>query len=284
MSPSLKPEEKAKKFLRDVMGQETYDKFLTDGKIEIKSSGCTYELIIDGRVVNKTKNQSYCIVLTPGTPDRDNIPSLDIIAIKYAWLKYRTNTVEIIANKTNIHNPHEIEPGRGGIATYDEFVRHMDAIGWSREPLTIHEYNSDNLASTYNINAGETGSVIELRAPTGRTITIIGTQQVPRSPTHRLTVRLSDAQDNEINPETYIEIVKVSPSGINKRIDRLSYSRISPVRNNLYTKVQRRYSGYYVFRDGIWLRSNDTLRVDIINPDKDVKNIKYDIGMDLWSR
>lgn len=97
-----KVKQQAKLFLRDVMGKETYDKFISEGKIEIKSGGCTYELTTDGTVINKTRNQRYCVILSPRTPDRDSIPLSDMLAIKYAWLKYSTKTVETVANKTVI--------------------------------------------------------------------------------------------------------------------------------------------------------------------------------------
>lgn len=308
MTISWDPEEKAKRFLRDVMGQETYNKFIKEGKTEIKSGDCLYELTTDGKVINKTKNQSYCIVLSPGTPDRDSIPIYDLIAVKYCWLKYGTRTVEIVANKTNIYNPHEIEPGRGGIATYDEFVRHMEDTGWVREQLTIHETiheHNNSIASTHNINAGEIGSAIEIRVPAGRTITIMGTRQVPRelpiqqrqgrygfmsredrepeSYAHKLAVRLTDAQDNDIAPETNIEIVKERPTTACTRIARLPYYHICQTRNNLYTTIQRR-DEYYAFRDGIWLGSNNSLKINVINPDRDIKNVKFGLDLDFWSR
>lgn len=282
----MKPEEKAKKFLRDVMGQDTYNKFIKEGKIEIESGGCTYELTIGGTVINKTKNQKYCVILAPGmSPDVDDIPSFDILAIKYAWLKYGTKTVETVANKTNLFNDHEIEPGRGGAVTYSEFVRHMEAQGWARETLTIQEHD-DSIASTENVNAGEIGSAIQIRAPAGGIITIMGIRQVPRAPesAHRLVARLADDRDDEINPETQIEIVKISPSEQYRRVDRLPYAHISPTKNNLYTEIERKDSEYYTFREGIHLSSNDTLRVDVINPDKDVKSVKFGVDMDLWLR
>lgn len=279
-----KAKQKAKLFLHDVMGEEIYGKFVTEGKIEIKSGGCIYELTIDGTVVNKTKSQKYCLILAPGIPDRDHIPPFDILAIKYAWLKYRTNTVENVANKTNIHVPHNIEPGRRGAATYSEFVRHMEDSGWRREPLTIQECDSGNLVSTNNIGAGETGPVIQIRTPVGGTITIMGTLQVPRGSEsdHKLSVRLADSQDNEIAPETGIEIVKESPTMVCTTIARLPYYHISPIKNNLYTTIRRRKSEYHSFRDGIWLGPDYGLKISVINPDRDIKDIKFWFDMDLW--
>src|SRR3990167_5647141 len=132
MDISLFKEEKARKFLMDVMGIDTFHKFTREGKIEIKSGKYIYELTSHGTVTNKTTKQSYCIILAPGTPDRDDIPLLDLIAIKYSWLKHNVNIVEKVANKRNLSYserniqrhiqrytaPQEYERG------YARFVRH----------------------------------------------------------------------------------------------------------------------------------------------------------------
>lgn len=102
MDASISKEEKARKFLKDIMGDNTYKKFIADGKIVIRSGEYLYELTVHGTVTNKTTNQSYCIILAPGTPHRDDIPLFDIIAIKYAWLKHGVNIVEKVANKRSL--------------------------------------------------------------------------------------------------------------------------------------------------------------------------------------
>jgi len=90
-----------------------------------------------------------------------------------------------------------------------------------------------------------------------------------------LAIRLADTQDSDIAPETGIEIVKIRTTGEHRIVDRLPYYLISPIRNNLYTTVQRRKPEYYAFRDDILLSPNDSLWVNVISPDKDIKDIKF---------
>lgn len=284
---SLQVEKRAKTFLQDVMGQENYSKFIKEGKIEIKSRKCVYELDIHGIIINKTNNQKYCIVPAPGTPDRDNIPLFDLIAIKYSWLKYRADTVERVAHRTYLDTS---EPVRER-ATYYDFIRYMQDLGWNREQLTIDEHN-ENFVSIRNINAGEVGHIVEVRAPVGNIISIIGTQQIPRTlrdnifahlQPHRLIIRIADIQDVEIAPDTDIEIIKESITRQTICINRLHYGYISPTKNNLYTLIQRRDSEHYAFREGILLHHYENLKVNIINPDRDIKNVKFELDLDLWT-
>jgi hypothetical protein len=99
----LKVVEKSRKLLVQVMGQEDYDKFIEDGKIEIVHGAgndkVVYELDQDARVFNKTKSESYCIeTIAP-----DSLPIHDILAIKYAYLKNNIKCVEEVANKRSVN-------------------------------------------------------------------------------------------------------------------------------------------------------------------------------------
>src|SRR3990167_2909389 len=171
MNVSLFKEEKARKFLKDVMGDNTYKKFIREGKIELKSGKYVYELNIHGTVTNKTKNQSYCIILAPGTPHRDDIPLFDVIAIKYAWLKHGVDIVEKVANKRSLDYDRYIVqrytvPPREYDRGYAGFVRHMETIGWRREQLIADE-SITNIVGVYNIKAKTTDVAIEVKAPAG---------------------------------------------------------------------------------------------------------------------
>jgi hypothetical protein len=54
----------------------------------------------------------------------------------------------------------------------------MESSGWAREQLTVSELGT-NLVSTHSVERDNSGSVIEIRCPAGRIITIMGTNQVP---------------------------------------------------------------------------------------------------------
>lgn len=283
MFKDIQAEKKAKIFLRDVMGRKNYNKFIEEGKIEIKSEGRIYELAIDGTVINKTDNQKYCIILAPGTSDRDDIPLFDLIAIKYSWLKHGTNIVEQTARKTYLDTSEPI--GKRERTTYHDFVHYMENHGWRRKQLTIDEYN-ENIVSIHNVNIGEIGHIIEVKAPAENDITIMGTRQISRYHrfAHRFAIRLADTQNVEIASDTTIEIIKERLTEERIYIDRLCYGHINPTRNNLYTAIQRRNSGYYTFRNGILLHPNESIKVNVIYPDRDIKNVMFQLDLDFWIR
>lgn len=298
-----KAEEKAKKFLRDVMGRGTYNKFISEGKTEIKSGDCIYELTTDGTVINKTKNQIYCLILSPGTHDRDHIPLFDIIAIKFAWLKHRVNIVEKVANKRNIDYDRYIvdrfiqrqtvlpvEYDRG----YAGFVRHMETIGWRREQLTLDESHI-NIVAAYNVGKNTKDSAIVIRAPAGIIITMMGMERVNNSKmlssgnafihADRLGVRLANKDGEEIPLGTNIEIVKNTIRGYNI-LYKPEYSNINITKNSLYTAIPKRNSEWFAFEDNVVLNSEQSLGIRVINPEYDIdkRYTRLSIDLNLWIR
>lgn len=279
-----KAEEKSRTFLRDTMGQELYDEFIKHGKIEIESGGNTYELYENGRVINKTSNQSYCII-----PDRSDYPSYDVIAIKYCWLKYGVQTVERVANRTRLG----AEQTQGRDIGYAGFIDMMEQRGWRREQLSIDEY-STNLATTNNVDAGGTRNVIDIRCPAGRSITIMGVQQVPNGigPTaaHKIALDIRDTNGVEIPGYTKIRITKVKPSEAVIQLVRDFYSSLS-INRTITTeigtvRVSKADNELFRWRTGIMLKGEEYLQIYIV--DSEVKiprdNVKFIIDMDLWIR
>lgn len=91
---------KAMVFLSDMMGEKKYNKFIKDGKIEIKTGKHTYILDIEGKIINKTTKQSYCVKVL--TDSFYLYPQPDVIAIRYCWVKYKSDIVDKVANKRNL--------------------------------------------------------------------------------------------------------------------------------------------------------------------------------------
>lgn len=298
MDTSLFKEEKARKFLKDVMGIERFQKFIKDGKIEIKSGKYTYELTVHGTVTNKTTNQSYCIILSPGTPDRDDIPLFDVIAIKYAWLKHGVSIVEKVANKRSLDYDRyivdrliqrETVPPREYDIGYAGFIRHMETINWRREQLRIDESNT-HIVGTYNIKAKTTDIAIEVKAPAGSIISIMGIERMQENSffhADRLGVKLADNNGNEISPYTCVEIVKDLPNGeqylfgLERR-----YSAISINKNNLYTTTPKKNSEWFAFDNSVVLNSGQALKIRVIDPECDINKefTRLSLDLDLWIR
>ncbi len=276
-------------FLRDVMGQELYDKFVKNGKIEIESGGNTYELYENGKVINRTANQSYCII-----PDRSDYPDYDVIAIKYCWLKYGVKTVERVANRTRIPTF-----GTGQIGRTPELHRQtpvrdmMEQRGWRRESLCIDE-NNTNLTTTNEARAGDTQNVIGIRCPSGRSITVMGIEQVPDGidlmAAHRIILDIRDIHGVEIPPYTKIRITKVKPSEEVIQLVRDFYSIFSP--NRVITteigtvRVSKADNELYRWRRGVMLNGEEHLQIYIVNSEVKIpnNNVKFIVDMDFWIR
>ena len=274
-------EQKAREFLRQVMGDDVFNEFIKEGKIEIQSNNITYELYEDGRVINKTTRQKYCIV-----PDRSDYPSYDVIAIKFAWIKYGQKTVDKVANKTSIDNLVRRDNTNG----YAAFVDYMESRGWRREQLTIDERNT-NLVATHSIERGTNGIAIEIRCPAGRNMTMMGTNQVPvdadGTSADTIVLRITDKNDTEISGHTRIIIDKIRP--LNRiMLVRSFYFDFSLTRrfNIDGIRVYKSYEEWYRWRNGIHLMGEDTLRIHIIDSPVDIyrKNIKIAMDMDYWTR
>lgn len=264
---NLKILEKSRKLLVQVMGEEDFNKFIEDGKIEIKhgegKKEIVYELDQDGRVFNRTKEQSYCI--EPIVPD--SLPLHDQLAIKYGYLKNNVKRVEEVANKRSL-NPfdHGII---GGLATrfagtgdvelnletrtrqsmyghmgdrrpdYNSYVEYMESSGWRRTQVTLDERNH-RLVTTNGVKKNEenidgnnnyNNQVIDIRCPAGQKISIMGVHQVPRGVdtrvAHSLRARIADNEDNEIPFDTRIRITKIRPSTEVVQIARIFYGDIN---------------------------------------------------------
>ena len=269
-------------FLRDMMGQELYDKFIKHGKIEIESGGNTYELYESGRVINKTKNQSYCIV-----PDRSDYPDYDVIAIKYCWLKYGVKTVERVANRTRLST---FGTGQTPVRDigYTGFIDMMEQRGWGHESLSIDENNTNLI----NVGAGSTDNIIDVRCPAGRSITTMGIEQVPYgidpATAHRVILDIRDVDGVEIPGYTKIRITKIKPSEAVVQLVRDFYSTFSL--NRAITtetgtiRVSKVDNELFRWRRGVMLNGEELLRIHIVNSEVKIpnNNVKFIIDMDLW--
>lgn len=282
-------EQKSKAFLREVMGNDVFDEFIKNGKIDIKSNNVTYELYDDGRVINKTANQRYCIV-----PDKSDYPDYDVLAIKFAWLKYGQKTVDKVANKTNIEILGRDTDGyrrHDNTTGYAAFVDYMESNGWRREQLTIDEHNT-NLIATHSVERETTGAAIEIRCPAGQSITMMGVNQVPQGAdgmsANTIALRIADKNDIEISGNTAILIDKIRPSQYIVALTRGLYSLFSLTRQigneKCGIRAYKSYDELYRWRYGTHLTSDDILRVHIINSPIDTygENTKISMDADFW--
>lgn len=281
-------EEKSKKFLKDILGTELFEKFFKDGKIDVESGGNIYELYDSGRIINKTTNHTYCIV--PTSPD---FPVYDVIAIKYTWLKYGLKTVERVANKTSLtYSPRTDAEGRriDGVG-YDAFVHYMEQQGWRREQIRIDE-NDTNLVTTNSLSAECSGAIVDIRCPAGNMMTIMGTSQIPAGANPEMAYTLSlcvtGRDGKEISGNNKIRITKIKPTEEVIQLVRIFYADLSITRfrlDNERENIQKKtHNELYRWRQGIALYGEDHLTIDVINSYSYIssRNIKVNVDFDLW--
>jgi hypothetical protein len=298
-----KVEKKSEEFLRTVMGNEKFDKLQKNGKIEIKvgnkpNEETVYELYSDGKLINKTRNQSYCIVA-----DRSDYPTNDIIAIKYAWLVRSNSTVEKVANKTNITAGERANRSRltngyadfiremeqrgwsrqtihiGDSPYYGDYVDYLSGNGWRRELITLNEYNT-NIVSIRDVQKDDTGCVINIVCPAGQKMAIMGRMQTPRGTSldsaYSLGLCITDENGVEIPDDTKIRIAKVKPSDAIIQLARIYYSDV---------KIQNGKS-MYTFQHGIELNGEVHLNIFVVDSPCNIPatGIKFKLETDIWTR
>ena len=269
-----KIEKRSELFLKKIIGEEKLYKLKKDGKIEIEvdneSNGkTTYELYSDGRVTNKTKNESYCIVA-----DRSDYPTNDMVAIKYAWLVHKNSTAERVANKTSLRNGNLL----GGHYGYDEYIDYLGGRGWSRNTTTLDENNTE-IVYTRSAHKGITSTIVDVICPPGMKMTMMGRQQVPRGAditmAHSISLYITDENGKEIPDNTKIRITKDRPSDFVIQLARVFYGDIKKTEDERMS---------YSFVNGIELNGEDHIMIFAVNPECDIsqENIKFEMEADLW--
>lgn len=305
-------DKKSKEFLKRIIGDEKFDKLQKDGKIEIevdnklKTDKTVYELYSNGRVINKTKNQSYCIVA-----DRSDYPIDDMIAIKYAHLIYNNEIVEKVANKTPldiyrrsgstpisvtygdfVHDMEQRGWNRqqaniggtiggtpGGTPGYAEYVDYLLGRGWHRELIALDQ-NNTNIVTTWNLNKDNTGRIVAVRCPTGMKMSIMGIGQVPQSVdpsvAYSLGLYITDENGDEISDKTKIRITKERSSEFVIQLARIFYEDVK-MSNGEAT---------YRFKRGIEINGEDHIIIYVVSSQSNIRaeNIRFKMDTDLWAR
>lgn len=307
---------KSEMFLRQVMGDDTFNIFTKDGKVEIKSGNTVYELYSDGRIRNKKTNESYCV-----TPTRPDYPIYDIIAIKYCWLKYDVRAIEKVANKSRMYsarrydNAQGIDGRRDGFG-YDAFVHYMESQGWISEYKVINE--SSDYVTTYDVEGfiGDipedmlyVSTIIDIKCPATQMMTMMGINQAPdnvvnvRSPAGLITtiaginrasigysfsLHITGNDGNEISDNTRIRMSAISPSCVVRELARCTYSDLRSIDNidDNGIVTYRTRDQLYRWRQGILLKEGQYLRVDIVGLRTKImaKDIKFEIYTDFWTK
>ena len=189
-----------------------------------------------------------------------------------------------------------------GYQDYSEFVAEMEADGWEREQIAVDNTNA-NLAATFAVTAGNTGSVIEVTCPPGRVMSMMGAQQVPagadRGTAHAFWMRLTSI-GTEINELTHVNIQKITPSTAVVPLIKDIYQSLSlvaqrvgagliagaPFSGNLY----KGDDAIHRFRKGIVLYGQERLQIQVVQtaaiPVNTITaaNTQFSLDLDLWTK
>lgn len=175
---------------------------------------------------------------------------------------------------------------------YTSYVDYLEARGWRREQITLDELNT-NLVTLFGLAGGATGTVIEVRAPAGQKISIMGTQQVPRGAdartAHALRIRLAGTGDAEIPIYTKVRITKEKTSEAIVQLARVFYADVNLTKQTGTDPVNKTDLEWYRFKQGIELNGEQRLKIIAINTetgnfDIDPDHVKFALDLDLWTR
>jgi len=180
---------------------------------------------------------------------------------------------------------------------YDEYVGYLESKGWRREQLTLDEINT-NIVTLQAVAAGATGWAIDVRAPAGQKITMMGTSQVSGGAdartAHALRIRFADSSENELAFNTKIRITKEKSSEAVTQLARVFYADVNLTKQagaaNLATVTYKTDPEWYRFGQGVELNGEQRLRIYIVNTLGTIAqpavtaNIRFALQCDLWTR
>lgn len=189
-------------------------------------------------------------------------------------------------------------------AGYDEYVAYLESKGWRREQITLDELNT-NIVSTQAVAANATNWAIDVRAPAGQKVTIMGTQQVSAGAdartAHALRVRFADSSENELAFNTKIRITKEKSSEAVVQLARIFYADVNltkiPGTASATTTMFKTDPEWYRFKQGVELNGEQRLRIYIVNTlgtvvaaqaaapqNMPTANMRFALDCDLWTR
>lgn len=147
---------------------------------------------------------------------------------------------------------------------YESFLKDMNSNTWKKKAQVMICDMDTAYIQTFNIKSGMAGKIIELRCPGSQAISVFGNDQT-------LSLRCFDKSSRELDPATRINFKKVTKYGGICRNCRVTYGNISPAKAIKYS-----------FLEGLYLRGEEVLFIEVLNPDIDVEQIEISIDADIF--
>lgn len=172
------------------------------------------------------------------------------------------------------------------ITDYLKYIKYLDSHNYARESVTIYE-NLSAIVIIDGLKANDEGIVINIMCPPGILIGIPGIKSFPEDyhieNIRPFEIKLANSNGEEIDPETKIKILKNKILRKPDEICNLSYKDISMTNFSTSPNMFKTHSELYRFVHGIELKGEDHLKIYVINPDIDINNVKFNLGIDLWT-
>ena len=191
---------------------------------------------------------------------------------------------------------------------YSVFVSEMMQDGWHREQITVDQTNG-NISAVFAVAvAGATSganTVITITCPSGRVMSVMGTQQVPagadRSTAHSIWLRLTSLGVS-INELTHINIQKTTPTTAVVPLIKDIYQSLSlvlqhnittlnpPPANSTEGNLYKGDNEIHRFRKGIILYGQEQLQIQVVGTTAmplqivSANNTQFAIHMDFWTQ
>lgn len=173
------------------------------------------------------------------------------------------------------------------IEDYPRYVDYLERHEWTRESITITELLS-RIATISKLKAGNDGTVLDIKCPAGLIISVNGVEGVPSGyeieKIRPLEIKLADSNGREIGPDTFIKIFKHKLLKKDVQIGQVLYRDISMTDFSDSQNLFKDYNDLYRFGKGIEIKGEDSLRLHVTNPNVDIDIVKFNLGIDLWTR
>ncbi len=150
------------------------------------------------------------------------------------------------------------------MSRYKLFLKEMNSNSCIKKaPGVICDMDTEYV-QTFNIKSGMAGKIIELRCPESQAISVFGKYQT-------VSLRCFDNSIREMDPATRVNFKKVSKYGGLSRKCRATYGDLSPAKEKKYS-----------FPEGLYLRGEEVLELEVLNPDIDIERIELSIEADIF--
>ncbi len=172
------------------------------------------------------------------------------------------------------------------IKNYPKYIEYLESRNYMRESVTIHE-NLSSIVTINNLKSNNEGIVLDIKCPPGIIVSIPGIKSYPEDYNieyiRPFELKLASSNGEEIDSETQIKILKNKILRKSVEICNIPYKYVGMLDYSESPNRFKTYSELYRFEYGVELKSEDHLKIYVINPDKDIDIVKFNLGTDFWT-